>query len=59
MHRFATQTVSIVDPVTGDNVTGSGAGLALLIRDLMLVWIQEENGGTINELGDLVIEDLT
>jgi len=55
--QFATQMESVTDPVTGQQVTMSGAGVATLIKQFIIKWIQEDNGGTLNEVGDLIVED--
>lgn len=57
LNDFAGQIVSIVDPVTGGKVTVSGAGLATLVRDFILVWIQQDYGGTVQPNGDLIVEE--
>lgn len=54
--EFALQTIAITDPVTQQQVTVSGAGIALLIRDLVCQWMIADRGGSLNQFGD-VIED--
>lgn len=40
-----TQTVSIADPVTGQSITISVAGIAMAIADRYETWYREQTGG--------------
>lgn len=53
---IATQMTTFTDPVTQEVHTISGAGVATLIRDLVVAWIIEDRGGALNHLND-IIED--
>ena len=53
---FIMDFISVTDPVTQQPITASGAGIALLVKHIILKWIHEDKGGTVNEHGDLIIE---
>ena len=55
--QFAAQITQVVDPVTGDTISISGAGVAQAIKNIVTTWIQQEKGGNINHLGDLILEE--
>ena len=48
------QMTTIVDPVTQQTHTISGAGAYVLIRDLVSSWIVQDRGGVVNEFGDII-----
>lgn len=58
VHRAASdivmQMTTIVDPVTGQSHTISGAGAYMLIRDMVSAWIVADRGGAINERADII-----
>lgn len=51
---FAAQMQTIVDPMTGKEVTLSGVALATIISSFVSSWILEDTGGVLNEHGDIV-----
>jgi hypothetical protein len=48
------QMTTFTDPVTQQTHTISGAGASVLIRDLVMSWIVQDRGGTVNEFGDII-----
>ena len=58
VHRAASEIImqmtTIVDPVTGQQHTISGAGAYILIRDMVTAWIVQDRGGIINEHHDVI-----
>jgi len=57
LSAVALETMNFTDPLTQETASISGAGVALLIKHFVVKWIQEDNGGTINELRDLITEE--
>lgn len=53
----ATQVEQMYDPVTGQTLNVSGYGVALLIKMFVVSWMQQDHGGEINEIGDLITEE--
>jgi hypothetical protein len=52
---FAMEAKTVSDPVTGQDITVSGAGMAELIKAFVSDWIMAENPGSfINEHGDII-----
>jgi hypothetical protein len=51
----ATETVTITDPVTQQQVTISVAGIGVAIKAKMIGWMMEDNASTYNEDADLVV----
>lgn len=41
------ETKTIMDPVTGQRLTVSGAGAAMIVKAFVLSWMQEDHGGNI------------
>ena len=61
LHRrfseFAMQTETVQDPVTGQTLVVSGAGLALAVSAFVKTWILADTpGSSINAAGDIVLE---
>jgi len=55
LSSFAMQIESVVDPVTGQTVTASGAAVAMLIKQLALTWaLPRYPGSYVNDQGDLI-----
>ena len=53
--QFASQTVTITDPVTSQAMTMSGAGLGVAIGEMVKAWMLEDIPDThINEVGDVI-----
>ena len=57
LSQFMLQMITVTDPVTGQSLTASGAGAAALVKALIITWMQEDFGGTINEIGDLILDE--
>lgn len=61
VHRAASeiafQMITFTDPVTGQNLTVSGAGAATLIRDMVSSWILQDRGGVLNAHGDIIEQE--
>lgn len=55
--QIALQMITFVDPVTQQTHTLSGAGAATLIREMVVSWIVQDRGGTINSHGDIIEEE--
>ena len=53
--NFATQIHTIQDPVLGNDITISGAGIALVIRAFAHDWIGNSYDGATNEHGDFIL----
>ena len=54
INEFATQVVTIEDPVLGTMVSISGAGLAIAITEMVTVWILQDIKNTrINEHNEI------
>lgn len=61
LHRrfseFAMQLETLQDPVTGQALTISGAGLALVVSAFVKAWMLTDTpGSTLNAAGDIVLE---
>ena len=54
--EFAGQMQTITDPITGQQVTLSGAGAAAMISAFVSSWILTDMGGVVNDQGDIVKE---
>ena len=54
---FALQTATIVDPITGANITISGLGATMLIKAIVSQWLAADYQGQINDVGDVIIEE--
>jgi hypothetical protein len=55
LSTFATKIESITDPVTGQTVTASGAGVATLIKQFAQSWVMPQLPGSyVNEHGDII-----
>jgi len=53
--QFAQHTVTITDPITGQTVTLSGAGVGLAISEFVIGWMVQDIPHTaINAVGDVV-----
>ena len=55
--HFATQIVTIEDPVTGSIITVSGAGATLIIKAIVGQWLVTDFNGTLNDKLDVIIEE--
>ena len=53
--NVATETVTITDPVTGQPITVSVAGIGGLIKAIMIQWMQEDFPATYDPEIDLVV----
>lgn len=51
------ETIEFVDPITGQCISMSAAGCAMAVKLIIRQWMQEDHGGTINEFGELIIDD--
>jgi hypothetical protein len=51
----AIETVSFVDPVTGQPVTLSVAGIAIAIKTKMIDWMEKDQAATYDPESDLVV----
>lgn len=61
LHRrfgeFATQLETVQDPVTGQTITLSGAGIAMAVSAFVKTWILADTpGAVLNESGDIILE---
>ncbi len=56
MCKVATEMATFTDPVTEQEHTLSAAGASAVVKAFITKWMQEDLGGTINELQDLVLE---
>lgn len=54
--EFALQMQTIIDPITQQEVTLSGAAAANMISAFVSSWILTDIGGVLNENGDIVKE---
>lgn len=54
LSNFIMQMTTIIDPVTQQTHTLSGAGIATIISQLICQWIVEDRGGVINDKGDVI-----
>jgi len=49
LETVQTTTTTVFDPVTGQTITVSAAGAALLVKSFVLNWMQSDHGGTISK----------
>lgn len=61
LHRrfseFATQVETVQDPVIGQSLAISGAGIAMAVSAFVKTWILADTpGAVLNESGDIVLE---
>lgn len=61
LHRrfseFAMQVETVQDPVTGQSLAISGAGIAVAVSAFVKAWIlQDTPGATLNAQGDIILE---
>lgn len=61
LHRqfseFATQIEVVQDPVTGNTVAISGAGVAMAVSAFVKAWILADTPGSVlNSAGDIILE---
>jgi len=55
LSSFATKVESVMDPVTGQLVTASGAAMAMLIQQFAAGWVMPLFPGSyVNERGDII-----
>lgn len=56
---FAAEMSSITDPVTGDPITSSGAGCAMLVKSFVAQWILQKypDANLSSPTGDITIEE--
>lgn len=55
--EFVLQVETVSDPVTGAQLTISGAGLALAVSAFVKAWIlQDTPGATLNAADDIILE---
>lgn len=53
--EFATTRLTIIDPVLGQEITLSGAGLGVAVGEFVKQWMLEDVSGTfINDRGDVI-----
>lgn len=57
LSSVATEMHTLVDPVTQQEYSISGAGVAQAIKTFVVAWMQQDHGGTVNEHGDLITEN--
>lgn len=57
--HVAMETVSVKDPVTQQTLTASVAGMAALIKTVMVKWMVEDNAAYYDPATDLVVLDDT
>ena len=55
--KFATEIINITDPVTGQDVSISGAGAVALVKKMIGSWIAADHNGKLNEFGDIITEE--
>ncbi len=53
--QFATDIHTVTDPVLGQNVTISGAGISELIRSFAHDWFSRKYDGQTNNQGDFIL----